>query len=59
MIYEKKLATMSINLIWTNDVNADDSDCEEVQSPEFDPKYESEDDDECDLPSETEQLYTD
>ena len=44
MIYEKKLATMSINLIWTNDVNADDSDCEEVQLPEFDPEYESEDD---------------
>ena len=37
-----------------DDVNADDSDCEEVQLPEFDPEYESEDDEECDLPSEIE-----
>ena len=28
----------------SDDANADDSDCEEVQLPEFDPEYESEDD---------------
>ena len=39
-------------------VNADDSDCEEVQLPEFDPETDSEDDEECDLPSEAGQLYT-
>ena len=41
-----------------DDANADDSDCEEVQLPEFDPDYETEDDEECDLPRETGQLYT-
>ena len=33
-------------------VNADDSDSEEVQLPEFDPETDSENDEECDLPSE-------
>ena len=40
------------------DVNADDFDCEEVQLPEFDPEYGSEDDEECDVASVTVQFYT-
>ena len=46
---DEQLSDMDVD-----DVNADDSDCEEVQLPEFDPECESEDDEECDLPSEIE-----
>ena len=48
----KQLSDMDVD-----DVNADDSDCEEVQLSEFDPETDSEDDEECDLPSEAGQLY--
>ena len=36
---DEQLSDMDVN-----DANADDSDCEEMQLPEFDPEYESEDD---------------